>query len=32
MWENIFSWFDRYLSVKRDSSGSMRLEDEDIEK
>ena len=32
MWENIFSWFDRYLSVKRDSSGSMRLEDEDIGK
>ena len=25
MWKNIFSWFDRYLKVKRDSSGKMVL-------
>jgi dipeptidyl aminopeptidase/acylaminoacyl peptidase len=23
MWKNIFSWFDRYLNVKRDSNGKM---------
>ena len=27
MWENIFSWFDRYLNVKRDSEGKMILGD-----
>ena len=27
MWENIFSWFDHYLKVKRDSSGRILLED-----
>jgi dienelactone hydrolase len=26
MWKNIFSWFDRYLNVKRDSNGKMVLE------
>jgi dipeptidyl aminopeptidase/acylaminoacyl peptidase len=25
MWKNIFSWFDRYLNVKRDSNGKMVL-------
>jgi dienelactone hydrolase len=25
MWKNIFSWFDRYLNVKRDSKGKMVL-------
>jgi dienelactone hydrolase len=25
MWTNIFSWFDRYLNVKRDSNGKMVL-------
>jgi dienelactone hydrolase len=25
MWKNIFSWFDGYLNVKRDSSGKMVL-------
>jgi hypothetical protein len=25
MWKNIFSWFDRYLKVKRDSEGKMIL-------
>jgi dipeptidyl aminopeptidase/acylaminoacyl peptidase len=25
MWKNIFSWFDRYLNVKRDSNGNMVL-------
>jgi len=23
MWQNIFSWFDEYLRVKRDSGGTM---------
>jgi len=27
MWKNIFSWFDRYLKVKRDSEGRMILGD-----
>jgi dipeptidyl aminopeptidase/acylaminoacyl peptidase len=27
MWKNIFSWFDRYLKVKRDSDGKMVLGD-----
>jgi dienelactone hydrolase len=27
MWKNIFSWFDRYLKVKRDSEGKMILGD-----
>jgi dipeptidyl aminopeptidase/acylaminoacyl peptidase len=27
MWKNIFSWFDRYLNVKRDSEGKMILGD-----
>ncbi len=25
MWKNIFSWFDLYLKVKRDSEGKMIL-------
>jgi dipeptidyl aminopeptidase/acylaminoacyl peptidase len=25
MWKNIFSWFDRYLNIKRDSNGKMVL-------
>jgi dipeptidyl aminopeptidase/acylaminoacyl peptidase len=25
MWKNIFSWFDGYLNVKRDSNGKMIL-------
>jgi dienelactone hydrolase len=25
MWKNIFSWFDKYLNVKRDSNGKMVL-------
>jgi dienelactone hydrolase len=25
MWKNIFSWFDRYLNVERDSNGKMVL-------
>ena len=25
MWKNIFSWFDKYLDVKRDSNGKMVL-------
>ena len=27
MWKNIFSWFDMYLKVKRDSTGKMTLGD-----
>jgi len=27
MWKNIFSWFDNYLKVKRDSTGKMILGD-----
>jgi dipeptidyl aminopeptidase/acylaminoacyl peptidase len=27
MWGNIFSWFDKYLKVKRDSTGTIVLED-----
>jgi dipeptidyl aminopeptidase/acylaminoacyl peptidase len=28
MWENIFSWFDKYLKVKRDSTGAIVLEEQ----
>jgi dienelactone hydrolase len=28
MWDNIFSWFDKYLKVKRDSTGAIVLEDQ----
>jgi dienelactone hydrolase len=28
MWDNIFSWFDKYLKVKRNSAGAVVLEDQ----
>jgi len=28
MWKNIFSWFDRYLNVKRDSNGKIVIANE----